>query len=133
VMIGGPVVPQSPSGPRPTIPRRRHGRGAIARRSASACLSVCRETPERVINAAAQPPADFLRPSRPPLVWGLQLAIIAQPVAVATCEHAPEDVQPENPAAAVLAREPRPLSAKPARCPAGGDGLIAAPAVRRCC
>ena len=45
--------------------------------------------PERVINAAAQPPADFLNPSKPPLVWRLQPALIAQPVAVATGEHAP--------------------------------------------
>jgi len=87
--------------------------------------------PERVINAAAQPPADFLSPSKPPLVWRLQPALIAQPVAVATGEHAPDDVQPENPAGAVPTLEPQPLSAKPARRPGGGNMLLAAPAVRR--
>ena len=61
----------------------------------------------------------------------LQLALIAQPVAVATCEHAPDDIQPENPAGAVPTLEPQPLSAKPARRPGGGDMLLAAPAVRR--
>src|SRR5258705_12762259 len=64
--------------------------------------------PERVINAAAQPPADFLNSSKPPLGWGLQPALIAQQVAVATREHAPEDVQPVNPAAAAPTHVPRP-------------------------
>ena len=76
---------------------------------------------ERVVRATSQPPADFLRPSRSPLMGRLQLALIAQPVAVATCEHAPDDIQPENPAGAVPALEPQPLSAKPARRPDGGD------------
>ena len=57
--------------------------------------------PERVVRAAGQPPADFLRPPKPALMGHLQLALIAQPVAVATGEHAPDDVQPDNPPAAV--------------------------------
>ena len=54
-----------------------------------------------------------------------------QPVAMATGEHGLDNVQPDDPAPAVPALEPRPLAAEPARCPSGGDTLLAAPAARR--
>jgi len=115
-MTGGPAVPRSSSGPWPIM--------------GSAPPFVGRpvhepwpggKLPERVVRAVAQPHADSPGASRPPLMGRFQLARVAQPVAVATGEHAPDDVQPENPAGAVPTLEPQPLSAKPARRPDGGN------------
>ena len=50
---------------------------------------------------------------------------------MATGEHAPDDVQPDDPTPAAPALEPRPLAAEPARRPDDGDMLLAAPAARR--
>jgi hypothetical protein len=66
--------------------------------------------PERVVRAVAQPHADSPGASRPPLMGRFQLARVAQPVAVATGEHAPDDVQPDDPASTATALEPRPLA-----------------------
>jgi hypothetical protein len=52
-------------------------------------------------------------------------------MAVATGEHGPDDVQPDDPASAAPALEPRPLAAEPARRPDGGDMLHARPTAHR--
>ena len=87
--------------------------------------------PEEVVLAVAQPHADSPGASIPPLVARFQLARVAQSVAVATSEHGLDDVQPDDPTAAVPALEPRTLAAEPARRPDGSDTLLAAPAARR--
>jgi len=66
--------------------------------------------PRGVVRAVAQPHADFPSASSPPLMGRFQLARVAQPVAVATGEHAPDDVQPDDPASTATALEPRPLA-----------------------
>jgi hypothetical protein len=104
-MSGGPAVPRSSSGPWPIM--------------GSAPPFVGRpvhepwpggKLPERVVRAVAQPHADSPGASRPPLMGRFQLARVAQPVAVATGEHAPDDVQPDDPASTATALEPRPLA-----------------------
>ena len=87
--------------------------------------------PERVVRAVAQPHADLR--ARPVPARGAFPAGSRGPTGGCRRgpEHAPDDVQPDDPAPAVPALKPGPLAAKPARRPDGGDTLLAAPAVRR--
>ena len=70
-------------------------------------------------------------PAQSPIMRDFKLTRVAQPVAVATGKHGLDDVQSNDPAPTAPALKPRSLAAKPARCPDGGDTLLAAPATRR--
>ena len=128
-MSGGPVVPQSSSGQWLIALRQHRGRDTIARRSASACLSACRGTPQACSGFRPAAFGSFVI-SQAPADGRFLLASVGKPIAVAAGEQAPGPVQLGDAATAIHSvcsnrtHKPGLFSTEPARRPGDGDTLL---------
>ena len=96
-MIGGAAVPRSSWS---IAHRLRHGRGAIAHRSASACPSACRGTPQACSGFRPAAFGSFAISQAPPMGRFL-LARVGKPIAVTAGEQASGSVQLGDAATAI--------------------------------